>query len=123
MLPMAMLLRRPRESEIQPPKICKTKGRIWKRVKKRPIWDTPAPRDFRYKGRRPPYMLPAILASTMANKNNKISLLRSGCRLASTVEDMFGDAFFTCEDHDVDFINATCTEEHLLGGIPTLMLE
>jgi hypothetical protein len=36
---------------------------------------------------------------------------------------MFGDAFFTGEDYDDDFINATRAEGHLLGVIPTLMLE
>ncbi len=34
----------------------------------------------------PAYMLPAILAKTIANKNSKISLLKRGCRLALSAE-------------------------------------
>ena len=46
-LPMAIARKRPNESEIQPPRICKKSGTICETVKNNPIWGIDEPRSLR----------------------------------------------------------------------------
>jgi len=52
---------------------------ILAKVKNNPTWTTLALRSFKYKGSKTPYMLPAMLAKTIANINSLSVLLSKGC--------------------------------------------
>src|SRR3990172_4249165 len=80
-----MVRSRPSESEIQPPRICRASGTTAATVKASPTCPTLAPSSRRYSGIKAMCMWLAMLASTIVNKNHRISSLRRGRRSGCNV--------------------------------------